>query len=130
MNLMFCPDCGAEYRPEFSECADCGVALVVTLPVEEGPDPDAKIVQVFRTSDAMLLPIVKSLLESAGIEYFVQGDEALGLFPVGAMGSSVSRSSLAAGGAIVHVFERYVETVRQLLTEVREAEDMGSTPNQ
>ena len=102
----------------------------MTLPVEEGPDPDSKIVQVFRTSDAMLLPIVKSLLESAGIEYFVQGEETLGLFPVGAMGSSVSRSSLAAVGAIVHVFERDVETVRQLLTEVREAEDMGSTPNQ
>ena len=130
MNLMFCPDCGAEYRPEFSECADCGVALVVTLPVEEGPDPDSKTVQVFRTSDAMLLPIVKSLLESAGIEYFVQGEEALGLFTVGAMGSSVSRSSQAAISVIVHVFERDVETVRQLLTEVREAEDMGSTPNQ
>ena len=59
---MFCPDCGAEYRPEFSECADCGVGLVVTLPVEEGPDPDSKIVEAFRTSDAMLLPIVKSMV--------------------------------------------------------------------
>jgi hypothetical protein len=127
---MFCPDCGAEYRPEFSECADCGVSLVVNLPAEESPDHESKIVPVFRTSDAVLLPIVKSLLESADIEHFVQGEGALGLLPLGAMGSSVSRSSLASVGAIVHVFERDVETVRQLLIEVREAEDMGGAPDE
>jgi hypothetical protein len=28
----WCPQCGAEYREGFTECADCGVALVSTLP--------------------------------------------------------------------------------------------------
>ena len=121
---MFCPDCGAEYRPEFTECAECGVSLVNALPAEERPDPDSKTVPVFRTSDAMLLPIVKSLLESAGIEYFVQGEEALGLLPVGAMGSSVARASV---GAIIHVFDRDAAIVRELLTEVGETEDSGLT---
>lgn len=120
---MFCPDCGAEYRPEFTECAECGVRLVNALPAEEGPDPDAKIVPVFRTGDPMLLPIVKSLLESAGIEYLVQGEEALGLWPVGSMGSSPSRPGL---GAVVHVFERDAAVVGELLTEIGETEDMGA----
>ena len=119
---MFCPDCGAEYRPQFTECAECGVSLVDALPAEEGPDPDSKIVPVFRTGDPMVLPIVKSLLQSAGIEYFVQGEEALGLWPVGAMGSSPSRPGL---GAVVHVFERDAAVVDELLTEIGETEDVG-----
>ncbi len=119
---MFCPDCGAEYRPQFTECAECGVSLVNAVPAEKRPDPDSKIVPVFRTGDPMVLPIVTSLLESAGIEYFVQGEEALGLWPVGAMGSSPSRPGL---GAVVHVFERDAAVVDELLTEIGETEDVG-----
>lgn len=114
---MFCPDCGAEYRPEIRECADCGVPLVPALPPEEAPDPDARIVPVFRTTDAMILPIVKGLLDSAGIEYFVQGEEALGLIPVGSAGSAVARASL---GAIVHVHEDDADSVREMLAEVKQ----------
>jgi hypothetical protein len=33
----WCPKCGAEYRDGFSECADCGVALI-----DEAPAPEAK----------------------------------------------------------------------------------------
>jgi predicted amidophosphoribosyltransferase len=80
---MFCPDCGAEYRPEFTCCAECGARLVVTLPspvdalpAEERPDPDSKTVAVFRTSDAMLLPIVKSLVEAAGGDLRLEDSEA------------------------------------------------------
>jgi len=113
---MFCPDCGAEYRPEFSECAECRVPLVPALPPEEG-DPDAKIVPVFRTTDPMALPIVKSLLESADIDYYVQGEEALGLIPLGSMGSAVSRASL---GAIVHVNDEDAESVREMLSDVKQ----------
>ncbi len=113
---MFCPDCGAEYRPEVRDCADCGVPLVPALPEGEAPTPDAKIVPVLRTTDAALLPVVTSLLESADIEYFVQGEEALSLIPVGAAGSSVSRASL---GAIVHVHDEDAASVREMLAEVR-----------
>ena len=31
---MWCPDCGAEYREGVTACADCGVTLVDTPPVE------------------------------------------------------------------------------------------------
>lgn len=111
---MFCPDCGAEYRPEFHQCAECGVSLVPSPPAEDAPTPNAKIVPVFRTTDAMILPIVTSLIESAGIEYFVQGEGALGLIPVGAAGSAVSRASL---GAIVHVREEDAASVREILAD-------------
>ncbi len=111
---MFCPDCGAEYRPEIHQCAECGVSLVPSLPAEDAPTPNAKIVPVFRTTDAMVLPIVTSLIESAGIEYFVQGKEALSLIPVGAAGSAVSRASL---GAIVHVHEKDAASVREILAD-------------
>ena len=29
---MFCPECGAEYRSDFTHCADCDVDLVAELP--------------------------------------------------------------------------------------------------
>ena len=118
---MFCPVCGAEYRPDVTECADCGVSLVLSPPEQETGEPDAKIVAVFRTTDAALLPVVRSLLDSAGIEYFVQGEEALGLLPVGGMGSNVGRASL---GAIIHVAEEDAESVKEMLAEISEADDL------
>ena len=32
--MPFCPKCKYEYRPEISECPDCGVRLVASLPLE------------------------------------------------------------------------------------------------
>jgi len=31
---MYCPNCRAEYRPDFATCADCQVALVAELPTK------------------------------------------------------------------------------------------------
>lgn len=36
--MPFCPRCKAEYRADFTECADCQVPLVAELPVEEPTD--------------------------------------------------------------------------------------------
>ena len=65
---MFCPECGAEFREGFVECADCGVALTSAPPEREMPD-DEPTVGIFRTADATLLPVVKSVLASAGIPF-------------------------------------------------------------
>ena len=111
---MFCPSCGAEYKPEVSVCATCEEPLVADLP--PAPEhPDVKLVPVFRTTNAAVLPVVKSLLDSAGIEYFVQGEGALGLLPIGPMGAVVSRATLAA---IVHVKQEDAESVKEVLGEL------------
>jgi hypothetical protein len=38
---MFCPECKAEYRPGFTQCSDCDVDLVHTLPPEFPGTTDA-----------------------------------------------------------------------------------------
>lgn len=84
---MYCPECGAEYREGFTECADCQVPLVWEKPPELEPDPqfnpmspaggqpDLELVTVLETSDPLLIGAAKSLLEGAGIPFYVAGDE-------------------------------------------------------
>lgn len=38
---MFCPNCRAEFRSDFTRCSDCGVELVDVLPPPsmQGPEP-------------------------------------------------------------------------------------------
>lgn len=113
---MFCPQCRAEYRPGFTRCPVCELYLVDQLPeVRPAPDPDRKLVPVFRTTDPVLLPIVKSLLDSAGIEYFVQGEEALSLLPLGPPGKRVHRSAWAA---VIHVPEADAPGVEEMLAQL------------
>lgn len=79
---MYCPECGAEYRDEILECADCRVALTASPPSEPSHDGEP-MVGVFRSSDASLMPVLKSVLDAANIPVLIQGDEASGLFPFG-----------------------------------------------
>lgn len=108
---MFCPQCGAEYREGYSECADCGVPLVES-PV---PPADVELVSVFRTADAGLLPVIKSVLASADIPFMVQGDEASGLFPFGSAGGGADGRRL---GAVVRVPSDRAEEAEELLASV------------
>jgi hypothetical protein len=43
---MYCPNCGAEYRPDFATCADCQVALVADPPTKR-----AKSAAVFNENE-------------------------------------------------------------------------------
>jgi Putative prokaryotic signal transducing protein len=38
------------------------------------PDPDAHLITVLRTSDAGLVAVAKSVLEDAGLDYFLRGE--------------------------------------------------------
>lgn len=58
--------------------------------VEERPDPKGKLVEVFSTADAALIPVVESVLAGAGIEYFAKGEEVQDLFGFGRMGTNYS----------------------------------------
>jgi len=117
---MHCPKCGAEYRPGFSRCADCDVDLVDEHVEEPSiPDPHRELVPVFKTTDSILLPVVKSLLDSAGIEYVSQGEEALGILPLGQAGSKVVRASWAWGATIL-VAKEDEASVKEMLAQIEE----------
>ena len=60
---MYCPTCRSEYRPGFSWCKDCDVALVDELPAETEPE-FVDLVEALSIADAGQIPLVKSILES------------------------------------------------------------------
>jgi len=70
---MYCPNCRSEYRPGFTRCKDCEVALVVELPVEETPE-FVDLVEVLSTGDPGQVSVIKSILEAEEIPYLAQGE--------------------------------------------------------
>ena len=82
---MYCPECRAEFRDEIAVCPDCEISLVAELP-EEADLSEDELVLVMETADVAVLPVVKSLLRAAGVPFIVQGDEAMGVLPVGRIG--------------------------------------------
>ncbi len=114
---MFCPECDAEYREGITECVDCEVPLV-----PERPSHDAEpMVAIRRTSDAALLPVLKSVLAAAEIPFDVQGDEASGLFPFGP--TAMVPDGRRFGG-VIRVPESRAEEAKALLdSATNEGED-------
>ncbi len=116
---MFCPECGAEYREGITECSDCEVALVAEPPPAPAhPEPD--LVEVLGTTDPALLPVVLSLLESAGIEAVVEGDEVMGVLPFGEFGGGRWSEEGRGLGVVVKVPRQQAEEAQRLLSDVQE----------
>jgi hypothetical protein len=79
---MFCPKCKCEYRDGFNFCSDCNMELVEALPNEELPSDKfvySKLVTIAETCDISIIPIVKSILDSVEIKYFIQGEMLRGI---------------------------------------------------
>lgn len=109
---MICPKCGAEYRIGSGHCDACGFDAMESSSPAAGSVP---LVPLVSTTDLGYLPVVKSLLDSVGIPYFIQGEEAFRLWPVGPLAGGLS-----AGGALratIHVPEDRLEEARALLEE-------------
>jgi hypothetical protein len=83
---LFCPQCGAEYRPGFTACADCEVPLTPAAP-DEPLHPEPRLEVLTEIVEPALLPVIVSLLQSAGIQPVVNGEEIMGLWPLGQAGS-------------------------------------------
>lgn len=56
-------------------------------------DHDDDPVTVFRTSDVDLVPVIKSLLQSADIPFAVEGEGLMNLLPSNALGPAFSGSA-------------------------------------
>jgi hypothetical protein len=114
---MFCPKCKAEFKPGISHCPECDVDLVETLPPEERVD----FVKVFESSDPGLTAIIKSILDGAGIKYFVTGENIqsiLGAKFEFAFGSDI-------GNAIFLVSKEDETTAMELLKELPESYEVA-----
>jgi len=90
--MKHCPECNIEYRDEASICSDCDVALVDGEP-EEAAEPDLELERVYATGNPALVPIVKSLLDDAGIKYLAKGDAIQDLIGWGRFGGSLEHTA-------------------------------------
>lgn len=106
---MYCPECGGEFRSDITQCPDCEVTLTPTPPSE---DHSQDMVRVYRSADAALLPVLRSVLDASGIPSIVQGGEAAGLFPLGSAGGGEDNRYL---GAVVLVPADHADEARELL---------------
>ena len=111
---MWCPECGGEYREGFSQCADCDVALVESLPAEPEPHPEVKLVTVLETGDPAELAFAESVLIDADIPYTKKGESLQDLFVLGRLGLGFNPLT---GPVLLQVPEEHAEAAAQLLAE-------------
>jgi hypothetical protein len=111
---MFCPECGAEYREGVSECADCGVELVAELP-EADEAEHTEFVTVYRVGNPAIIALAKSILQSAGIEYYAMGEGVQDLFGLGRIGAGFN---IIAGQVQIRVDSERAEEARRLLADI------------
>lgn len=84
---MFCPICKYEFIEGISECPDCNIQLIESLPKEEIATYEyVDLVTVLVASDLGEIAIVKSLLEEAEIKYFAKNENTSNLFGLRGIG--------------------------------------------
>lgn len=104
---MFCPNCLSEYEEGSTLCDTCEVELVEAAE-EEG---EIEFLPLLEVTEADLFGELTECLEEAGIAWFVQSEESLGLLPrdgrsePGSPGDSV---------AIVYVDKARLDKARKL----------------
>ena len=111
---MICPKCGDEYQSGIRRCEDCGVDLIEPPPPAPEPPP-LKIVTVLATGDPLRMEMAKSLLDSAGLDYWVKGDGLQDLFGAGRIGSGFN---FTIGPMLLQVDKDDEATARDVLSEV------------
>ena len=116
--MLHCRSCGRSYS-EGATCPQCEIELVPAEPGDRS-EQDDELVAVLRTSDSNLMPVVKSVLDAAGIPYIVQGDEAMGLLPLGPFGGGVFSRVL---GASILVPSNRADEARALLESFEQPDE-------
>jgi hypothetical protein len=108
---MFCPECETDYEEGVSVCADCGVALVDEDGDGQEEHEETEFVALVESTDVVFFSLLTGALEEAGIPWFVQGEESLGLLP------RDGRHSREPGVqvAVVYVGESRLEAARRMV---------------
>lgn len=114
---MFCPQCRNEKRPEFTVCPECNIPLVEELLFESEPEY-VDFVTIFESGNPALIAMAKSLLESAEIQYFVNGEQLQDLFG----GRMVYGFNPVIGATEIQVAEDEVEEALTLLEDMDEGD--------
>ena len=118
---MFCPECRAEYREGFTECADCRVPLVPELQPE--PEPEyAEFATVLATGNPAIIAMAKSVLDAAGIECFAKGEGLQELFAAVGLGAHFNPIT---GPVEIQVRIEDEEEARKLLDDLEESDSDG-----
>jgi hypothetical protein len=94
---------------------------------EPAPTPDEKIVEVFRSGDESLIPVLESVLMENDIPFSFSGETIQDLFAGGRLGGF----NFALGPARLFVRERDAAHVREILYEmgIEEPEGRAEAPN-
>ncbi len=123
---MKCPDCGTEYREEFTHCHDCEVPLIseteyqqrqAAMDAEREKYRDMKIVQVHSVQGLAESDVIQSMLESIGIESMTRGHSVLNVHPFTMDGMGEVR---------ILVAEPDVEAAKQAIEELLKEEEEDS----
>ncbi len=111
---MICPKCGDEYQAGFQRCSDCDVDLIEVPPPPPEPPP-LRIVTVLATGDQLRLEMAKSLLDSAGVDYWVKGERLQDLFGGGRVGAGFN---IMIGPMLLQVDEADEPDAKAILSEI------------
>jgi hypothetical protein len=131
-----CPDLvqagvRGEYVDTITVCPACGSYLVATI---EEADPQLAAQRgagepepVFFTEEPTEIPIIKSILDGAGIPYSAEGDEHFDAFRGGL---SPLRFNPLSGSVTFYVPANLAEEARALLAGHEEIEQPGTIPEE
>ncbi len=118
---MFCPICKTEYRPGFTKCADCEVALVGHLPAGDRPDEgvptDSEGRELLWSGlSARLYAAIRDALDTAGIAH-TDVEKEFGVIP-----------TFRESAQLIWIDPRLRDAARSVLHKVladSDPEDMG-----
>ena len=121
MSIVTCQYCGEPIRESAEICPHCGGDRREATP-GASPEPNLDLVPVFRTGDAGLIALAKSLLDGEGIQYMARGDGLQDLIGWGRLGVGFN---YVVGPVEFVVRSDDAPRVRALLADLANAEASG-----